>query len=287
MSYMMIQEMRLQGRRLGRHVNHDPRSLAYPFKATGVPLTSQRWSTADTPILDQGDVGSCTGNATVGALLCQPFNATLNDSQRASLDEQLAVQIYSAATKTDPIPGSYPPNDTGSDGVDVAKAAKALGYIHGYTHAFTLQDALTALSIGPIIIGIHWYEGFDDPDGTGMVKIAGRVRGGHEVCLDQIDVDDKTVWLRNSWGMSFGVHGRAQMAWDTFDELLHERGDATVFTPLNVPSPTPTPAPTPSPGDADDVLAQAAKPWVATEKVHPTNEALRQSLLSWLDAKGF
>jgi hypothetical protein len=284
--YYRIDEHELRGHRLGRHVNHDPRSLAYPFKATGVQPSSHRWSTDDTPILDQGQVGSCTGNATVGALLCQPFNSTLSDSQRASLNEDLAVQIYSAATKTDPIPGSYPPRDTGSDGLDVAKAATAMGYISGYTHAFSLSDALAALTIGPIIIGIHWYEGFDDPDGTGLVKISGRVRGGHEVCLDEIDVDSQVVWLRNSWSTSYGLDGRVQMAWDTFDDLLGERGDATVFTPLTVAPPVPTPAPTPTPGDADDTLAQAAKPWVATEKIHPTNEAMRQALLDWLDAKG-
>jgi hypothetical protein len=54
--------------RLGRHVQHDPRSLRY---AHGVlPKTAIKtvdW-TRRAPIFDQGQLGSCTGNAAAGLL---------------------------------------------------------------------------------------------------------------------------------------------------------------------------------------------------------------------------
>jgi hypothetical protein len=287
MTIAQIRENRISDMRLGRHVNHDSRSIAYPFKAPGAPLTSQRWSTDATPILDQGNLGSCTGNATVGALLCQPLFDRLDSGQQAHLNETLAVKIYEDATKTDPFPGEYPPTDTGSDGLDAAKAAASLGYISGYSHAFSLNDSLVAMTIGPVIIGINWYEGFDTPAADGKIEISGSIRGGHELCLDEIDVEGSSVWLRNSWGETWGVGGRAHMSFDTLGSLLDQQGDVTVFTPLGAPSPTPTPTPTPTPGDPDYVLAHAVGSWVQQERVNPKNEEVRQALLTWLDVKGF
>jgi hypothetical protein len=264
-----ITEDTIPGRRLGRHVKHDPRSLAYPFKAASVALTSVKHASR-IPILDQGDLGSCTGNATVGALGTEPFFDTLSPGQQGSLNESLAVSIYSKATTLDDYPGAYPPEDTGSDGLDAAKAAQSLGFISGYSHAFSLQDALAALVIAPVIIGIDWHEGFDNPSSSGLVHVSGAVRGGHEVCLDQIDVESKLVWLRNSWSTSWGVDGRACFSWSDFQTLLNAQGDVTVFSPITAPAPTPvptppTPTPTPTPGytptDVDRALASALTVW--------------------------
>ena len=124
-------------------------------------------------VLDQGALGSCTGNATVDALGCSPYYETLTmGQQQGSLNEALAVKIYSLATTLDNYPGSYPPEDTGSDGLSAAKAAQQSGYISGYTHALSLNDALSALVLGPVIVGIDWYEGFDNPDTTGLIEIS-------------------------------------------------------------------------------------------------------------------
>ena len=166
---------------------------------------------------------------------------------------------HADATKLDAYPGAYPPTDTGSSGVGVAKAAKAKGWISGYQHTFNLNSALRALAVTPVIIGINWYEGFDSPHTTGELRVAGSIRGGHEVVLDQLDVEQKRVWLTNSWGTSFGLHGRAFFTWDTFSRLLSEQGDCTVPVPLTAPAPTPTPTPTPT---SDDVaMWDAAKTW--------------------------
>jgi hypothetical protein len=252
-----IEEQVVPGKRLGRHVKHDPRSLQYAFKATGDTLVSKRWSTDSDLVLDQGDLGSCTGNATTGALICShgnPIHDSLSDAQRSGLNESLAVKIYEQATATDGFPGQYPPTDTGSDGLDAAKAAKTFGYISGYTHALSLDDVLGALQHGPAIIGANWKTGFDNPSRDGQVQYTGTVRGGHEFCLDEIDVENQRVWFRNSWSASWGVNGRAWMSFDTLAAVLADQGDVTVFVPLSLPAPTPTPpTPTPTPEPSDDL----------------------------------
>jgi len=59
------------------------------------------------------------------------------------LDEKDAVRIYELETKLEGQP--YPPNDPGGSGLMVCKAARQLGMISSYQHAFGIQDALEAL----------------------------------------------------------------------------------------------------------------------------------------------
>jgi hypothetical protein len=218
------QELREQvaaGKRLGRHIHQDARSLEHPAKrapkvesvkheATGLPL-------------NQGELGSCTANALCGALDSAP-----NFSGGTPLNEAEAVHVYERETSLEGDP--YPPNDPGGSGLMVCKAAKQLGLISSYTHAFGIEHALQALVLRPVITGISWYTSFDTPDAQGLVAIApgATVRGGHEIVADQIDAENKLVWFWNSWGTQFGVGGRFCMAFDTWDQLLKEKGDVTV-----------------------------------------------------------
>lgn len=257
-----IPERPVEGKRLGRHVRHDSRSLNFQVQAADPStLTSVRHLRV-IPVLDQGDLGSCTGNAAEGALGTTPYFQTLTGLAHAPTgdaeeDEQQAVQLYSEATQLDDYDGSYPPEDTGSDGLSVAKAAKKAGLISGYQHATSLEAALTALAAGPVITGVNWYDSFDVPseDGQIAIKHGAQVRGGHEFVVDQLDVENRRVWLANSWGTGWGIEGRAYMSWDTWGRLLAEQGDVTVFVPLSQPAPTPTPTPTPTP---DNPLAELA-----------------------------
>jgi hypothetical protein len=256
--------------RLGRHVEHDDRSRAFALSAdllTGSYKTVTH--TVNAPVLDQGDVGACTGFGTEACVSGDPFYAAIPTTVKArptlsaDADNQQALALYGAATKLDNITGTYPPDDTGSTGLAAAKAAQKAGLISGYQHAFSLDAALKALGTFPVITGVGWYEGFDNPDASGRVKISGSVRGGHEFCVYGIDAEQQLVWARNSWGTSWGVNGCFAFSWDDWGRLLSEQGDVTVFVPLTAPAPTPTPAPTPASVDA--ALAKAARAWLTAK----------------------
>jgi hypothetical protein len=221
--------------------------------------------------------GNCTGNAGIG---CMGTGVFFGDrGSHYTLDESGAVALYSDATKADPYPGTYPPTDSGSDGLTVAKVLKAAGEIAGYTHTFTLNDALLALTVTPWITGVEWTEAMFDPDPDGRVHPTGAVAGGHEFVADELDVENERVWFCNSWGPSFGIDGRFYLTFDDFGALLKRDGDVTVFVPLTQPAPVPTPPappappePTPTPPEPADCLATLREAWHA--------------LGDWLTSKG-
>lgn len=231
-------------RRLGRNVRHDSRSLMFQVKAQDVSTLKSVRHERHIPTLDQGQLGSCTGNAATGALGSQPFwpegLAVLNPTD-AEVDETYAVNVYSDATKVDPYQGTYPLTDTGSDGLSVAQVLKTRGLISGYVHATSLEAALTALSQTPVIAGVEWRNDMFNPDADGRIHITGDVAGGHEIVLDELDVENKRVWIHNSWGDGWGVEGRAYFTWDDFSTLLSRAGDVTQFVPVSQPAPTPEP----------------------------------------------
>lgn len=219
---VQLPEDHVTGRRLGRHVKHDPRSRQFP--ATRAPqIVSVSHQATGLP-LDQGHIGSCTANALCGALDSAP-----NANGGAAFNETDAVTLYELETKLEGKP--YPPNDPGGSGLMVCKAATQLGMITSYKHAFGIQHALEALVERPVITGINWYSSFDRPDPqTGLVELTAdaTVRGGHEIVADGIDADNQLVWFWNSWGTQFGLGGRFCMTFDTWDRLLQEQGDVTV-----------------------------------------------------------
>jgi hypothetical protein len=202
------------------------------------------------------------------------------------LDQRDAVSIYSEATTLDPFSGSYPPDDTGSSGLAAAKAAKNQGYISGYQHAFSLEDALGAVMKTPTITGFWWYSSFDSPDDDGLVSISSNAyrRGGHEVCIDGFDADKGLVWFRNSWGEWWGVDGRFCMTVATYAQLLNDSGDATVFVPLTAPAPTPVPGPS----AADLALISAMDPWSKTiiSRITKAGKA-KLAYEDWKKSRGF
>jgi hypothetical protein len=267
---------------LGRNVYHDSRNRAYPWKAAAPVLTSQLWP-RHIPILDQGNVGSCTGNAQVGVLGTGLVFTTLPAGHPA-LDETFALHIYSGAETIDG-DGPYPPNDNGSSGPSAAQVAKNLGLISGYQHCFSLSDVLDALEYGPLDIGSNWYDSMDSPDSSGLVAISpgASVRGGHEYLCRGKDMDAKVVHLDNSWGTGFGVGGSFMYSFATLERLLAEQGDATVSLPLSVPAPDPVPVPVHDPLDV--TFAGVLHPWVLTHHVGGNGKAATAAQ-AWMNAKG-
>lgn len=283
-----IPEIVVPGKRLGRHVLHDSRSLDYQVIPDGTVATV-RWN-REIPVLDQGDVGSCTGNAATGHLGTDPEYASLTAkivAKQLNLNEAEALTLYSAAEVIDG-DGPYPPNDNGSSGLSVAKAAKNAGLISGYTHITSIGGAQTAIQSGPFIIGASWFTSFDTPDANGLVAIAkgATVRGGHEFeCIGYNATTD--LWeLVNSWGTSFGVGGHFFFSTATFKALLADQGDATCFQPLAAPVPVPTPVPVAATVVVDDASLVAKITTLATEGKQSPHDYLAARLHKlWPSAK--
>jgi hypothetical protein len=256
--------------RLGRRVEHDPRSLAY---AHGVlpkaAIKSVDW-TRRAPIFDQGQVGSCTGNAAAGlvgtdsATRSGLTSVTPPEGGVVPVDEDLAVRVYKLATQLDSIKGTYLPDDTGSSGIGAAKALVKLGLATKYTHAFSIDAVKSALQTGPVMVGTVWLESmFNVSAATGFVDVIHNspVAGGHEYVISAYSADTKSFRMDNSWGESWGLNGSAWLLDTDVQWLLSQQGDVTVPAWATAPAPTPPPAPTPAP---DSRLAEAA---VAAQQV--------------------
>ncbi len=279
-----IPEQVVRGMRLGRHIWHDSRSRAYavPELPTGA-LRSLAWERF-IPFLDQGETSSCTGNAMDGALGTGPLWGALPAGHPA-LDEAEALRIYSAAEDIDG-DGPYPPNDNGSYGLSVAKAAKNAGLISGYQHAFSRLAMLTALQAGPVIVGMNWYTSMDNPGAGGLVTVSGSVRGGHEVEARTLDMEHGLVWFDNSWGTGWGLGGRFCMSFASLDRLLAEGGDVTVPLPLSVPPPVPVEWVHPDIQFGHDGRVEG---WAlaAASSVLPDEAYAAQQYLAWRRARGY
>jgi len=207
-------------RRLGRHVEHDPRSWNYPAPRAR-ELKSVLHRRRGRIFTQPYDTGACTGFAAAGLLMTEPFYRL--DRELTDID---ALVLYAHATHLDAYAGAYPPDDTGSSGLAVMKAARAAGYVQSFGHAFGLQHALYALMLAPVITGVNWYPSFDHPR-HGVVHKAGHPRGGHEFLVVGMNVEDEMIRACNSWGPDWGDHGYFEFSFRVWDELLALNGDVT------------------------------------------------------------
>jgi hypothetical protein len=211
----------IAGKSLGRHVKQDPRSREFPAERAR-DLVSVKHGSIGLP-LDQDAHQCSTAHALCGALNCEP-----RARDGAVYTEADAIRIFRTAARLN---GDDPDGSPGSSGLMACKAARDLGLITEYRHAFGIEHALHALVLRPVMTGLPWYSSFDEPDpDTGLVAIAkdAVIRGGHEVLAHEIDLENALVWFWNSWGSGFGLGGRFCMSFDTWARLLNDHGDVTV-----------------------------------------------------------
>ncbi|MEV5451328.1 hypothetical protein [Streptomyces sp. NPDC052535] len=249
---------------LGRHQVLDARSLAHRETHGGEALQPVRWQPA-IPVLNQQDllaqgihtstitgtrdvdaVGSCTANAAAAALSVLLDPPALERAGLPTDDpvaaEQWALQLYSEATAVDEfVPYQWPPADSGSSGLGVARVLKSRGLIGSYTHALDAAALAAALQKGPVLLGLPWFNAWFTPAADGFVDTVPYWRtsglaGGHEVCaigLEEVAqysdgrvVPERTVLrLRNSWGPAWGQGGDFFLRLSTY-VALREQVDA-------------------------------------------------------------
>lgn len=116
------------------------------------------------------------------------------------------------------------------------------------------------LTIGPVVIGIDWYNASFNPDPiTGFISLAGGVAGGHAILLRGVNAEDpNNTWfvLRNSWG-NWGVTvnpdfsttlvpgGDCKISKADLITLLTAQGEAGALVDSVTPPPPPPPVVTP------------------------------------------
>lgn len=228
---------------LGRTVEHDPLSRNYPFPVRGIVSPVNRDWPIRSPILDQGNIGSCEGNtgaewsSWAGAIRSRrAYWTKAGRHTNTYLTETDALRLYSRATHRDDDgeDSVYPPDDTGTSAVGIAKAMQDYGLIDGYTWTFGWAHFLAAIDRGPVMLGTNWYGGMFDPNKAGFVQPAATDRdpdGGHAFLGRAIDYRQQRVRCRNHWTADWGLRGEFYLSFATLQRLLSEQGDVLIPTP--------------------------------------------------------
>lgn len=219
--------------RLDRCVFFDERSWNY--RAISLLKVAQirkprtrRWKVSQT--LDQGREGACVGFGISHELIANPAAVQ-------GITNEFARQLYFAAQKLDPWEGgSYPGAHPVYEGTAVLaglKAAQAMQYFDEYRWCFGLDDLiLTVGYVGPVIIGVNWYEGMMDYDQNNFIHVTGGIAGGHCTLVSGVDTKGEFAEIHNSWGDS----RKMKISFADLNRLLKEEGEAAVpirrhFTP--------------------------------------------------------
>jgi len=209
--------------RLGRVAEFDERSRGYSITplVEDKPIVSKGWSVKHW--LDQGQTPHCVSFSWHHELMALPVRVPFDSDEQA---EQVAHERYFEMQKLDEWAGE---DYDGPSVLAGAKLLRQLGYLSEYRWAFSLKDALLALSYeGPIVIGINWHEDMFYPDAKGFLRDTGGIAGGHAILVSSVSAVYRHVTVWNSWGQSWGNNGRAFLTWNALGRLLADDGDACV-----------------------------------------------------------
>jgi hypothetical protein len=200
---------------LGARMHKDEASRAYPHTAVATLRTV--WWRHYGPILDQGNLGSCTGNAPAQLLNTGPWHKL----RAPYLGEPDAVEWYAENTRTDPFSGEYPPEDTGSSLLAAMKVGVRHGRWSGYRWGFKgAQSVAEMLQSGPVVVATPWLGGMFYPMADGTLQVTGNEEGGHCYYFHRLNAVRRRFGMINSWGPDWGLTGHAWINWDDLDHLL-------------------------------------------------------------------
>lgn len=206
---------------LGRLIEFDERSRQFPIRELIRKVAQPRsytWSCSVT--LDQGTEGTCVGHAFAHEAIARPAKVK-------NVNSAVAIAVYKRAQQLDDYPGE---NYSGTSILAGAKACVEREWYASYRWAFGLDDVILALGYkGPVVLGVNWYdEGMGRPDRNGMIRVTGKIDGGHAILATGVHIKRKLIRLHNSWGPGYGINGDCFISFADLDRLLHEEGEACI-----------------------------------------------------------
>jgi hypothetical protein len=224
-------------RKFGRLVEFDELSRNFPARALfrEAPVQSIIWLCNGW--LDQLDEPECVGFSWAHDIIAEPIAIPVT--------ADYARFVYRECRMID----GFPPGTQGTSVLAGAKIMLREGWMDEYRWAFGVEDVRQSLlSIGPVVLGINWYEGMLATDWRGFIHPTGWNVGGHAILCIGYDAELDAFLLHNSWGRSWGQTGRAWISRANLDRLLREDGEACVPVVRLDPTATePEPEPEPEP----------------------------------------
>jgi hypothetical protein len=211
---------------------HDERSRQYDISSVidrGITPRKQMWQ--EGTVLDQGQEGACVGFGWTAEFLAEPVPPASQPAQ--NVGNAYARLVYGDAKKLDEYPGE---NYEGTSVLAGAKAMVKRGVITSYRWCFSIDDVRNAvIQEGPVVIGVQWKDGMYETGPGGIVKVSGKVVGGHCLLITGYDPAMKigsrkyeVFRWRNSWGKDYGVNGSGYIKATDLAKLLKTSGEACV-----------------------------------------------------------
>jgi hypothetical protein len=174
---------------------------------------------------DQGDTPHCTAFALSHAMADGPVT---HRRQNPMMDPHA---LYTAIQTRDRASGRF--YDEGATSLAMAQEAQARGWIGEYRWGYDLAAFVTAIRVGPVLLGIDWYSGMDDPDEKeAIIHATGRIRGGHEIVCNGADFASGMARVKQSWGRAWGRRGHAYLPFADLERLIADGGDVLLFREL-------------------------------------------------------
>lgn len=222
---------------LGRGHKEDVRDLNYliansPLYSTSSTLTVRNWDDEQW-WGNQGSTSECVAYAWVHWLEDGPVLQP--NGPQPLLNPNF---VYKEAQKIDEWPGE---NYKGTSVRAGAKILQSQGLISNYLWAYDLKTLInTVLNVGPVVVGTNWYSNMFRPNKrTGIMSVSGRFAGGHAYIINGVDTKRRLFRIKNSWGRSWGLNGRAFISFNDMARLIRLRGEVCLATEQVIAPTTP------------------------------------------------
>jgi hypothetical protein len=212
---------------LGRQYFPDERDNKYPINnllsVAPVRITNKYWD-ANGWWGNQGNTPQCVGYAWAHWLEDGPV-------PQSGIGPIIPPKvIYENAQRVDEWAGE---NYDGTSVRGGVKYLQSVGKVSSYYWGFNLTTLINSvLNLGPVVVGTNWYNGMFYPNRNGLIKISGRIAGGHAYVINGVNTVTKLFRIKNSWGQSWGQSGHAYISFTDMQRLIRERGEICFATEI-------------------------------------------------------